>query len=98
MQISSLVNHSQPDLAETESPINGTDEIMATDIDTYFKSELIYQRNERMAKRVKTLLDKNPRDSYFFAFGAGEFFFSIFIRGASRFQVPNVLRCLFAIS
>ena len=41
-------------------------------IDNYFRMELIYKRNERMANRVEELLLKSPDKSYFFAFGAGK--------------------------
>ncbi|KAG7283658.1 hypothetical protein CRUP_020431 [Coryphaenoides rupestris] len=35
--------------------------------------ELIYKRNERMARRISALLQRNPAQTYFFAFGAGHF-------------------------
>ncbi|MGH0178620.1 UNVERIFIED_CONTAM: hypothetical protein FKN15_078546 [Acipenser sinensis] len=44
----------------------------AQEIDSYFRQELIYKRNERMGKRVKTLLEEHPDKSFFFAFGAGK--------------------------
>ena len=50
---------------------NETQKNMAADIDFYFKNELIYLRNKRMATRVKNLLKENPDKSFFFAFGAG---------------------------
>lgn len=43
----------------------------AQEIDSYFRQELIYKRNERMGKRVKALLEEHPDKSFFFAFGAG---------------------------
>ncbi|MBN3283456.1 TIKI1 Metalloprotease, partial [Polyodon spathula] len=43
----------------------------AQEIDSYFRQELIYKRNERMGKRVKTLLEEHPDKNFFFAFGAG---------------------------
>lgn len=43
------------------------------EIDQYFRSELIFKRNERMAKRVIELLNKYPARNFFFAFGAGHF-------------------------
>nr|CAB3267207.1 metalloprotease TIKI1 [Phallusia mammillata] len=46
---------------------------MADNVDYYFKKELIYRRNERMAHRVKTLLKQHSDESFFFAFGAGHF-------------------------
>ncbi|XP_071587237.1 metalloprotease TIKI1 isoform X5 [Heliangelus exortis] len=45
----------------------------AQEIDSYFRQELIYKRNERMGRRVKDLLDEHPDKSFFFAFGAGHF-------------------------
>lgn len=49
-------------------------EMQATrDIDKYFKTELIFKRNELMAKRVIDLLNKHPERNFFFAFGAGHF-------------------------
>ena len=42
------------------------------EIDQYFRKELIFKRNERMAKRVIELLNKYPERNFFFAFGAGE--------------------------
>ncbi|XP_008116897.2 metalloprotease TIKI1 isoform X3 [Anolis carolinensis] len=45
----------------------------AMEIDSYFRQELIYKRNERMGKRVKDLLEEYPDKSFFFAFGAGHF-------------------------
>ncbi|KAG7481527.1 hypothetical protein MATL_G00067900 [Megalops atlanticus] len=49
------------------------EQITAQEIDSYFRQELIYKRNERMGKRVKALLEENPDKSFFFAFGAGHF-------------------------
>jgi len=56
-----------------DTEVNNTEiqNAMAEDIDSYFKNELIYHRNERMAKRVHDLLRGNPDQSFFFAFGAG---------------------------
>ncbi|XP_031567995.1 metalloprotease TIKI homolog [Actinia tenebrosa] len=45
----------------------------AQNIDSYFRNELIYQRNVRMARRVVELLRDNPEKDFFFAFGAGHF-------------------------
>ncbi|KAJ8397173.1 hypothetical protein AAFF_G00010270 [Aldrovandia affinis] len=50
-----------------------SEQITAQEIDSYFRQELIYKRNERMGKRVKALLEENPDRSFFFAFGAGHF-------------------------
>lgn len=63
-------------LAEVPNFINATlppqERITAQEIDSYFRQELIYKRNERMGKRVKALLDEFPDKGFFFAFGAGE--------------------------
>ncbi|XP_028829620.1 metalloprotease TIKI1 [Denticeps clupeoides] len=50
-----------------------SEQITAQEIDSYFRQELIYKRNERMGKRVKVLLEEHPDKSFFFAFGAGHF-------------------------
>ncbi|KAM8931005.1 metalloprotease TIKI2 [Pelodytes ibericus] len=47
--------------------------VTAQEIDLYFRQELIYKRNDRMAKRVMALLSENRDKSFFFAFGAGHF-------------------------
>ncbi|NXS09660.1 TIKI2 Metalloprotease, partial [Neodrepanis coruscans] len=47
--------------------------ITAQEIDSYFRQELIYKRNERMGRRVKDVLEEHPNKSFFFAFGAGHF-------------------------
>ncbi|GAA6081142.1 metalloprotease TIKI1 [Tachysurus ichikawai] len=47
-----------------------SEQITAQEIDSYFRQELIYKRNERMGKRVKALLEEHPDKSFFFAFGA----------------------------
>ncbi|XP_058523677.1 metalloprotease TIKI1 isoform X5 [Ochotona princeps] len=47
--------------------------ITAQEIDSYFRRELIYKRNERMGKRVMALLEQFPDKGFFFAFGAGHF-------------------------
>uniref|UniRef100_A0A3P9J9B7 Metalloprotease TIKI n=1 Tax=Oryzias latipes TaxID=8090 RepID=A0A3P9J9B7_ORYLA len=49
------------------------DRVTAQQIDSYFRQELIYKRNERMARRLSALLQRNPNQTYFFAFGAGHF-------------------------
>ncbi|XP_061590320.1 metalloprotease TIKI1 [Cololabis saira] len=49
------------------------EQVTAKEIDSYFRQELIYKRNERMGKRVKALLEEHPDKSFFFAFGAGHF-------------------------
>ncbi|CAI9742931.1 Hypothetical predicted protein [Octopus vulgaris] len=45
----------------------------AKTIDSYFRNELIHKRNERMATRVVDLIQTHPKQSFFFAFGAGHF-------------------------
>uniref|UniRef100_W5LB76 Metalloprotease TIKI n=1 Tax=Astyanax mexicanus TaxID=7994 RepID=W5LB76_ASTMX len=45
----------------------------AQQIDSYLRQELIYKRNERMARRISALLQTSPSQSFFFAFGAGHF-------------------------
>ena len=45
--------------------------MIAQHIDDYFRQELIYKRNLRMAERVDELLKTQPGRSFFFAFGAG---------------------------
>ncbi|XP_053481895.1 metalloprotease TIKI2 [Ictalurus furcatus] len=45
----------------------------AQQIDSYLRQELIYKRNERMARRVSALLRRSPSQTFFFAFGAGHF-------------------------
>ncbi|XP_062268309.1 metalloprotease TIKI1 [Platichthys flesus] len=50
-----------------------SEQVTAQEIDSYFRQELIYKRNERMGKRVKALLEDHPDKSFFFAFGAGHF-------------------------
>lgn len=49
------------------------DAAFAKNIDMYFRQELIYNRNMRMGSRVVQLVEKNPGQSLFFAFGAGMF-------------------------
>lgn len=55
------------------SSLPAHERITAQQIDSYFRQELIYKRNERMARRVSALLQRNPAKSFFFAFGAGHF-------------------------
>ncbi|ROL53891.1 Metalloprotease TIKI2 [Anabarilius grahami] len=47
-----------------------SEQVTAQEIDSYFRQELIYKRNERMGRRVKALLEEQPDKSFFFAFGA----------------------------
>ncbi|XP_070562754.1 metalloprotease TIKI1-like [Ptychodera flava] len=53
--------------------VGGQDVDIAENIDEYFRQELIYKRNYRMAARVRDLLETYPDRSFFFAFGAGHF-------------------------
>lgn len=46
---------------------------VANQIDRYFRYELIYKRNRRMAMRVKAILEAKPKQSFFFALGTGKF-------------------------
>lgn len=62
-QVPNLVNSSLPP----------TEKRTAQTIDEYFRIELLYKRNERMAERVRKLLKSHPNRSFFFAFGAGEY-------------------------
>ncbi|XP_007477850.1 metalloprotease TIKI1 isoform X1 [Monodelphis domestica] len=65
------------DNSQVPNFINATlppqERITAQEIDSYFRQELIYKRNERMGKRVKALLEEYPDKGFFFAFGAGHF-------------------------
>ncbi|KAM4721917.1 metalloprotease TIKI2 [Rhinophrynus dorsalis] len=69
-----IFNH---DSSQVPNFINTTlpphEQVTAQEIDIYFRQELIYKRNERMARRVMTLLRENKDKSFFFAFGAGHF-------------------------
>ncbi|XP_071658294.1 metalloprotease TIKI1 isoform X4 [Patagioenas fasciata] len=64
-------------LSQVPNFINATllapERVTAQEIDTYFRQELIYKRNERMGRRVKDLLEEYPDKTFFFAFGAGHF-------------------------
>ncbi|XP_028938850.1 metalloprotease TIKI2 [Ornithorhynchus anatinus] len=65
------------DTSQLPSFINTTlpphEQVTAQEIDSYFRRELIYKRNERMGRRVMALLRENGDKSFFFAFGAGHF-------------------------
>ncbi|XP_071658292.1 metalloprotease TIKI1 isoform X2 [Patagioenas fasciata] len=65
------------DTSQVPNFINATllapERVTAQEIDTYFRQELIYKRNERMGRRVKDLLEEYPDKTFFFAFGAGHF-------------------------
>ncbi|XP_054646450.1 metalloprotease TIKI2 isoform X1 [Dunckerocampus dactyliophorus] len=73
--LSSIIfNHDTSQLPHfINSSLPAHDRSTAQQIDSYFRQELIYKRNERMARRVATLLQRNPNQTYFFAFGAGHF-------------------------
>ncbi|XP_067249735.1 metalloprotease TIKI2 isoform X3 [Chanodichthys erythropterus] len=55
------------------SSLPAHERLTAQQIDSYLRQELIYKRNERMARRVSALLQRSPTQSFFFAFGAGHF-------------------------
>ncbi|XP_033820860.1 metalloprotease TIKI2 isoform X1 [Periophthalmus magnuspinnatus] len=73
--LSSIIfNHDTSQLPHfINSSLPAHERLTAQQIDSYFRQELIYKRNERMARRVSTLLQRNPNQTYFFAFGAGHF-------------------------
>ncbi|XP_060934728.1 metalloprotease TIKI2 isoform X2 [Limanda limanda] len=73
--LSSIIfNHDTSQLPHfINSSLPAHDRTTAQQIDSYFRQELIYKRNERMARRVSALLQRNPSKTYFFAFGAGHF-------------------------
>nr|XP_043899397.1 metalloprotease TIKI2 [Solea senegalensis] len=73
--LSSIIfNHDTSQLPHfINSSLPAHDRTTAQQIDSYFRQELIYKRNERMARRVSALLQRNPNQTYFFAFGAGHF-------------------------
>lgn len=73
--LSSIIfNHDTSQLPHyINSSLPAHDRMIALQIDSYFRKELIYKRNERMARRVSALLQRNPNQTYFFAFGAGHF-------------------------
>ncbi|XP_077389950.1 metalloprotease TIKI2 [Festucalex cinctus] len=73
--LSSIIfNHDNSQLPHfINSSLPAHERTTALQIDSYFRQELIYKRNERMARRVAVLLQRNPNQTYFFAFGAGHF-------------------------
>ncbi|KAF3690980.1 Metalloprotease TIKI2 [Channa argus] len=73
--LSSIIfNHDTSQLPHfINSSLPAHDRMTALQIDSYFRQELIYKRNERMAHRVSALVQRNPNQTYFFAFGAGHF-------------------------
>ncbi|XP_016112652.1 metalloprotease TIKI1-like, partial [Sinocyclocheilus grahami] len=68
-----IFNH---DASQVPSFKNATlpasEQVTAQEIERYFRQELIYTRNERMGRRVRALLEEQPDNSFFFAFGAGQ--------------------------
>ncbi|XP_054162305.1 metalloprotease TIKI2-like [Oppia nitens] len=67
---------------------------LAKQIDNYFKSEIIIKRNKRMSERVVTILQTNPNQSFFFAFGTAHFLgnYSIFnYMKNSGFEINQVI-------
>ncbi|XP_066548443.1 metalloprotease TIKI2 [Amia ocellicauda] len=62
-QLPHFINSSLPD----------HERITAQQIDSYFRQELIYKRNERMGRRITAMMEGSPGQSFFFAFGAGHF-------------------------
>lgn len=69
-----IFNHDTSQLPHfINSSLPAHDRTTALQIDSYFRRELIYKRNERMARRVSALLQRNPNQTFFFAFGAGHF-------------------------
>ncbi|XP_029988698.1 metalloprotease TIKI2 [Sphaeramia orbicularis] len=69
-----IFNHDTSQLPHfINSSLPAHDRLTALQIDSYFRQELIYKRNERMARRVSALLQRNPNQTFFFAFGAGHF-------------------------
>ncbi|XP_032208515.1 metalloprotease TIKI1 isoform X1 [Mustela erminea] len=75
--LSSVIFSHDSSQAEVPNFIKATlppqERVTAQEIDSYFRQELIYKRNERMGKRVKALLEEFPDKGFFFAFGAGHF-------------------------
>ncbi|XP_061066928.1 metalloprotease TIKI1 [Eubalaena glacialis] len=73
--LSSIIfSHDSP---QVPNFINATlppqERVTAQEIDSYFRWELIYKRNERMGKRVKALWEEFPNKGFFFAFGGEHF-------------------------
>ncbi|XP_051963983.1 metalloprotease TIKI2 isoform X1 [Xyrauchen texanus] len=69
-----IFNHDTSQLPHfINSSLPAHERLTAQQIDRYLRQELIYKRNERMARRVSALLQRSPTQSFFFAFGAGHF-------------------------
>ncbi|KAJ8418983.1 hypothetical protein AAFF_G00004820 [Aldrovandia affinis] len=73
--LSSIIfNHDTSQLPHfINSSLPAHDRSTAQQIDSYFRQELIHKRNQRMASRVSALMQRNPTQTLFFAFGAGHF-------------------------
>ncbi|XP_071011721.1 metalloprotease TIKI2 [Oncorhynchus clarkii lewisi] len=73
--LSSIIfNHDTSQLPHfINSSLPAHERTTALQIDSYFRQELIYKRNERMARRISALIQRNPSQTFFFAFGAGHF-------------------------
>ncbi|KAK6309059.1 metalloprotease TIKI2 isoform X2 [Coregonus clupeaformis] len=73
--LSSIIfNHDTSQLPHfINSSLPAHEKTTALQIDSYFRQELIYKRNERMARRISALIQRNPSQTFFFAFGAGHF-------------------------
>ncbi|KAG8200306.1 hypothetical protein JTE90_028490 [Oedothorax gibbosus] len=57
----------------SDNASSAEDLLLSRTINRYFRQELIEKRNARMAHRVLQLLQQHPKESFFFAFGAGHF-------------------------
>ncbi|KAH7639624.1 metalloprotease tiki1-like isoform x1 [Dermatophagoides farinae] len=72
-----LKNRSSSTLSSSISSGNNDEdddnESFSKNIENYFRFEIILKRNKRMSQRVLELLKSNPKESFFFVFGAGHF-------------------------
>ncbi|XP_036409552.1 metalloprotease TIKI2 isoform X2 [Megalops cyprinoides] len=73
--LSSIIfNHDTSQLPHfINSSLPAHERTTAQQIDSYFRQELIYKRNQRMASRISALMQRSPTQTFFFAFGAGHF-------------------------
>lgn len=69
LKVASFLPLQLPNFINTTLPPH--EQVTAQEIDSYFRQELIYKRNERMGRRVMALLQENQDKICFFAFGAG---------------------------
>lgn len=67
-----------PFLKDQSYDISSDEFEISKQIDDYFRTQLIINRNKRMSKQIIQILDSSPRESLFFAFGAGKEIFFIF--------------------